>query len=251
MLSTLAIAFFYLEQSSRQANHKLNLLMRSESGSSFTSRVKIKNLTDKRKMLVSALNVEGINNQAVLKAIRKIPRHEFVDKELEEYAYDNRPLPIKHDQTISQPYIVAYMVQAANLNSNSRVLEIGTGSGYMTAILAEICREVFTIEIREELARDATSLLKTFGYKNISFKIGDGNEGWPEAAPFDAIIASATAKKIPPALIQQLTIGGTMIIPLLKATGEQVLTQIIKVSHDNYNSIDLLDVRFVPMVKKG
>lgn len=202
-----------------------------------------------RNELVSALKNEGIKEDAVLKAVLKVPRHIFIDKKLEKQAYDNTALPIGYSQTISQPFIVAFMTQQAQLNYNSKVLEIGTGSGYQTAILAEICKEVFTIERIEQLSNEASELLKKLGYKSINFKIGDGKEGWGSMAPFDAIIVTARAQKIPETLIQQLAVGGRMIIPLQKTPNKQVLVKITKKSKNNsYNIEELLDVRFVPLV---
>lgn len=202
-----------------------------------------------RDQLVSALKNEGIKDDAVLKAILEVPRHVFIDKKLEKQAYDNTALPIGYAQTISQPFIVAFMTQQAQLNYNSKVLEIGTGSGYQAAILAEICKEVFTIEWIEQLSNNAAQLLKKLGYKNINFKVGDGKGGWGNAAPFDAIIVTAKAMKIPEALIQQLVVGGCMIIPLQKTSDKQVLVKITKKSDDNsYNIEELSDVRFVPLL---
>jgi len=204
-----------------------------------------------RNRMVSIVRNEGVKEQAVLKAMLKVPRHLFVNKELEEYAYDNRPLPINNAQTISQPYIVAFMIQEAQLSCNSRVLEIGTGSGYQTAIIAEICKEVFTIEIIEQLANNAFMLLGKLGYKNIHFKLGDGREGWPAAAPFDAIIVTAKAESPPKALFNQLAINGRMIIPLQKTLDRQTLVKFTKKFKASECIIeDLLDVRFVPLVEK-
>lgn len=209
-----------------------------------------KNFYYQRARMISVIKDEGIKDEPVLKAMLKVPRHFFVSKNLEEYAYDNVALPIEQLQTISQPYIVAFMTQEAELNSGSRVLEIGTGSGYQAAILAEICKEVFTIEIIEQLANNASALLKKLGYHNIHFRVGDGHKGWPTSAPFDAILVTAKAESPPKKLIHQLSVGGRMLIPLQKAPGRQVLVKIIKKDHrDNYSSEDVLDVRFVPMTK--
>ncbi len=215
----------------------------------FWVRVDMKNFTVERNRIVSVIRDEGIKEKSVLDAMLKVPRHFFVPKDLEEYAYDNRALPIGYSQTISQPYIVAFMTQEAQLNYNSRVLEIGTGSGYQTAILAEICKEVFTIEIIEQLSNNAFTLLKKLGYHNVHFKVGNGHDGWLTAAPFDAIIVTAKAESLPKTLLHQLVIGGRMIIPLQKTVDEQVLVKITKrTQSDDYSIEDLLDVRFVPMV---
>lgn len=211
----------------------------------------MKKFTKERKGMVSIVKNAGINEKSVLNAMLKVPRHIFVNKDLEKYAYENRPLPIGHFQTISQPYIVAFMTQEAKLNSSSRVLEIGTGSGYQTAILAEICKEVFTIEIIEQLANDASILLKKLGYHNIHFRLGDGHKGWATAAPFDAIIVTAKAESLVQTLLSQLVIGGHMLIPLQKNDNKQILTRITKISRDDsYLAEDLLNVMFVPMIKK-
>ena len=212
----------------------------------------MKNFVAERNSLVSILINEGIKKESVLKAILKVPRHLFVNNKLEKYAYDNTALPINHSQTISQPYIVAFMTQEAQLSHNSKVLEIGTGSGYQTAILAEICKEVFTIERIQELSNKACALLKKLGYKNIHFKLGDGHEGWETSAPFDAIIVTAKAESLPKALLQQLVVGGHIIIPLQKSIEKQTLVKITKLSqNEDYITEDLLDVRFAPMVKNN
>ncbi|CAM4421737.1 MAG: Protein-L-isoaspartate O-methyltransferase [Legionellaceae bacterium] len=178
-----------------------------------------------RQKLVSELKKEGIKEKAVLNAISKVPRHNFVPMTQKEYAYINSALPIECQQTISQPYIVAFMTEAAQINPNSKVLEIGTGSGYQAAILAEISKEVFTIEIKETLANKAHTLLKKLGYRNIHFKIGNGYFGWQNEAPFDAILVTAACKTLPKNLIQQLSIGGHLIIPRVYSYSHQVLTR--------------------------
>lgn len=208
------------------------------------------NFETQRREMVEIVRREGVSDLTILEALGKVPRHNFVPKNLQAYAYENRPLPIGLNQTISQPYIVAFMTQAANLSSKSKVLEIGTGCGYQTAILAEICRQVFTVEILKSLADGARGVLQSLDYHNIQMKLGDGHAGWVDQAPFDAILVTAASKTIPMALLQQLAIGGCMILPLQNRAGDQILTRITKNSPDNaYTSEDLLPVRFVPMTQ--
>lgn len=190
----------------------------------------------------------GINDPAVLRAMHRVPRHELIQKEHLGYAYHDQPLPIGHKQTISQPYIVAYMVEAANLNVDSRVLEIGTGSGYQTAVLAEIADSVYSIEIVDELGRASRQRLLDLGYSNIAVKIGDGYAGWPDAAPFDAILVTAAAEEVPQPLIDQLAEGGRMIIPVGKAGRVQYLFRLEK-SGGKLRRRKLLPVRFVPFTR--
>jgi len=197
-------------------------------------------------MVEHQISDRGVNDGRVLKAMKKIPRHLFVGKEVRSKAYNDHPLPIGGGQTISQPYIVALMTEALELKASDRVLEIGTGSGYQAAVLAEIVKEVYTIEIREGLVKRSSQLLKELGYKNIQVKYADGYYGWEEHAPFDAIIITASANHIPPPLIKQLKDGGRLIIPLGSTLYYQVLTLVEKKGED-------LDVRqmggvaFVPM----
>lgn len=208
-----------------------------------------KEFCKERTELVFLLQKQGIKDKRVLAAIEKVPREAFVEYCLREFAYLNRPLPIGYLQTISQPFIVAFMTEAAELNKDSVVLEIGTGSGYQASVLAELSKEVFTVEIITELALQAIKVFKVLNYNNIHTKIGNGYEGWPEHAPYDAIIVTAASCSVPMKLIDQLAIGGIMIIPLEKEAGIQNLTKITKISSDNlYSSENLLDVRFVPMV---
>ena len=165
-------------------------------------------------MVESQIVSRGIESEVVLDAMHKVKRHLFVDSALEKYAYQDGPLPIGYDQTISQPYIVAIMTEKLDLNKNSKVLEIGTGSGYQAAILAEIVLEVYTIEILEPLADIAKNRLNELDYNNVFVKCGDGYLGWPEEEPFDAIIVTAAPKEIPERLIKQLKVGGKMVIPV-------------------------------------
>ncbi|HEX9933936.1 MAG TPA: protein-L-isoaspartate(D-aspartate) O-methyltransferase, partial [bacterium] len=169
---------------------------------------------DRTHMVEEQIRRRGIQDPLVLKAMMSVPRHCFVPEAMRAYAYDDQPLPIGHDQTISQPYIVAYMTEKLRLTGSEKVLEIGTGSGYQAAVLAEIVREVYTIEIVEPLAEEAGRLLKQQGYARVHRRTGDGYGGWPEAAPFDAIIVTAAPKSIPPTLVDQLADGGRMIVPV-------------------------------------
>lgn len=187
----------------------------------------------------------GIKDSRVLDALRTVPRHAFVPESMQDYAYEDSPLPIGHDQTISQPYIVAYMTEKLNLKGDESVLEIGTGSGYQAAVLAEMAKKVYTIEIVEALATQAQNRLKKAGYKNIEYRIGDGYVGWSEAAPFDAIIITAAPEQIPESLIAQLKIGGRMIVPVGRWAQELLLITRTETDHKIEN---LIPVRFVPMI---
>jgi protein-L-isoaspartate(D-aspartate) O-methyltransferase len=176
----------------------------------------------RRRALVEELQALGISDPKVLAAMARVPRHLFVPPELRPYAYDDRPLPIGHGQTISQPYIVALSTQALALTPQDRVLEIGTGSGYQTAVLAELAGEVFTVERLPELSREAQRRLTALGYRNVKFKVGDGTKGWPEEAPFSAILVTAAAPQVPPSLVDQLAEGGRLVIPLGGRTSQDL-----------------------------
>jgi len=189
-----------------------------------------------------------IHDPAVLAAIERVPRHRFVPEHLQDQAYEDRPLPIGLEQTISQPYIVALMTQALALTPDSKVLEIGTGSGYQTAILAELAGDVYTVEVRPELQERARQILAELGYDNIHFRVGNGWEGWPEEAPFDAIIVTAAATEIPQALVQQLAPGGRMVIPVGEHEWNQHLWLLTK-HEDGLEKESLGPVRFVPLIK--
>ncbi|OGX05710.1 MAG: protein-L-isoaspartate O-methyltransferase [Omnitrophica WOR_2 bacterium GWA2_47_8] len=189
----------------------------------------------------------GITDKKVVEALLKVKRHVFVPSGSEMSAYEDHPLPIGYDQTISQPFIVAYMTQALQLDGDDKVLEIGTGSGYQAAILAEIVKEVYTIEIVKELAASASQRLKSLGYDNIHVKHGDGFAGWPQHAPFDAIIVTAAPAEVPQELLEELKVGGRMVIPM--GTTDQELFLITKTSN-GYDQKTLLPVRFVPMIKE-
>jgi protein-L-isoaspartate(D-aspartate) O-methyltransferase len=200
-----------------------------------------------RRLMVNAqLKDRGIRSQRVLKAMGKVPRHEFVPPNLREYAYSDSPLPIGNGQTISQPYIVALMTELAELKSDDRVLEIGTGSGYQAAILAELAREVYTIEILAPLAEQARTTLERLKYRNVTVRAGDGYRGWPEKAPFAAILVTAAAERIPQPLFDQLGEDGRLIMPVGSAEEVQSLTVITR-KHGRFEREEVLPVRFVPM----
>ncbi|MCX7954105.1 MAG: protein-L-isoaspartate(D-aspartate) O-methyltransferase [Bacteroidales bacterium] len=202
-----------------------------------------------RELMVSEqIEARGIKDKNVLKAMRKVERHKFVPADLVKYAYQDTPLPIGFEQTISQPYIVAFMTEIIKPNKNMKVLEIGTGSGYQAAILAEIVKEVYTIELVEPLYNRARSLLNDLGYKNIKFKLGDGHEGWEEYAPFDAIVVTAAAENVPPKLVDQLKEGGRMIIPVGSIYSDQYLVLIEKKNGKTEQQY-LMPVRFVELKK--
>ncbi len=192
----------------------------------------------------------GITDTRVLSAMSKVKRHVFVPEDYQNYAYDDRPLPIGYGQTISQPYIVAYMTQALQLEKKDKVLEVGTGSGYQAAILAEICDSVFTIEIVEELGKKSKNLLHSLDYSNVNVKIGNGYKGWPRYSPFDAIIVTCAPTHVPDPLKQQLAEGGKLIIPV----GDRYVQKLHLFVKKNGELVekDVLPVRFVPMVdEKG
>ena len=188
-----------------------------------------------------------VRDPNVLKAMRIVPRHAFVRPTEQRYAYIDYPRPIGYDQTISQPYIVAFMTEALKLRPNSKVLEIGTGSGYQAAVCAEIAQQVYTIEIVEGLAKRAKKCLKELGYPNIFVRFGDGFFGWEEEAPFDAIIGTAAAGRTPPPLLEQLKPGGRMILPVEGSFGFQHLVVITKDDKGNLRKRNVMPVRFVPM----
>jgi protein-L-isoaspartate(D-aspartate) O-methyltransferase len=196
-------------------------------------------------MVKTQIQDRGISNASILEAMKKVPRHLFVPAEYEEEAYNDYPLPIGYGQTISQPYIVAFMTEALRPGSKKKALEIGTGSGYQAAILAEICSKVYTIEIVPELAKEAADRLKKLGYRNITSKYGDGYQGWPEYSPFDLIIVTAAPENIPQPLIDQLAEGGRLIIPVGAPSAVQELILVVK-KNGKTEQRRLTFVRFVP-----
>ena len=202
---------------------------------------------ERARMVADQIQARDVNDPNVLKAMRIVPRHAFVRPGEQAYAYNDYPLPIGLGQTISQPYIVAFMTEALNLDPNDKVLEIGTGSGYQAAVCAEIAQEVYTIEILEELAKSAAKKLKELGYRNVFVRAGDGYLGWPEKAPFDAIIGTAAAGRVPPPLIEQLKPGGRMILPVEGRFGFQYLVLITKDNKGNLHRTNVMPVQFVPM----
>jgi len=191
---------------------------------------------------------EGIRDRATLRAMRTVPRHEFVPREFVDRAYENHPLPIGLGQTISQPYIVAYMTEIVRPRPGMRVLEVGTGSGYQAAVLAATGAEVYTMEIFGALAESARARLERLGYRGVRVRHGDGHHGWPDAAPFDAIVVTAAAGHIPPALTRQLRPGGRMIIPVGSVYGAQYLILVEKDAKGAVRTRNLLPVMFVPML---
>lgn len=199
-------------------------------------------------MVINQLQGRDITNPKVLQAMLTVPRHKFVDEHIRESAYNDYPLPIGEGQTISQPYIVALMTQLLDLKGEEKVLEIGTGSGYQAAVLAEIVKEVYTVEIYESLSKKSEKLIKDLGYKNIHFKIGDGYYGWEEYAPYDAIIVTCAPDHVPPPLIQQIREdGGRMVIPVGGIWMVQTLMKIEKIKGE-VKSKGIIGVRFVPMI---
>ena len=203
-------------------------------------------LRKKREQMVETqIKARGIENKNLLEALRKIPRHCFVPENMQAHAYNDEPLPIGGGQTISQPYIVAYMTNALGLRKNEKVLEIGTGSGYQAAILAELAEEVYTVEIHEDLSRKARKILDKLGYDNILYHIGDGTQGWEEHAPYDAVMVTAAPPRIPEKLKGQMKTGGRMIIPVGHTFQELILLTRKK---ERYSRQKLLPVRFVPLV---
>lgn len=204
-----------------------------------------------RNAMLQTIKSYGLKDKAVLEAMRSVPRHEFVPEDISSMAYDDSPLPIGYGQTISQPFIVAEMTRLLKLKPGSRVLEIGTGSGYQAAVLAEFTPYVYTVEIIRSLARQAKERLKRLGYDIIRIKHGDGYFGWPEDAPFDAIIVTAASGEIPPPLIKQLKNGGRMVIPVGGAFATQSLILVEKDKSGNIKTHNLMPVRFVPLVRKA
>ena len=201
-------------------------------------------------MVEDQIQKRGVRDPSVLSAMARVEREKFVPEQFRDMAYSDGPLPIGYKQTISQPYIVAYMTEQLQLDSNHKVLEIGTGSGYQAAILGELSDEVYTIEIIPELGKSSIDILEKLNYNNIFVRIGDGYKGWPEEAPFDRIIVTAAPGKIPEKLVEQLANGGQMIIPVGESVFSLYLWIIKKDNKGNIGKEKILPVRFVPMVKE-
>jgi protein-L-isoaspartate(D-aspartate) O-methyltransferase len=202
-----------------------------------------------RVAMVDLIMAYGVRDAATLDAMRSVPRHEFVPPDQRGRAYRDHPLPIGYGQTISQPYIVAYMTENLRVRRGMRVLEVGTGSGYQAAVLAEMGIQVYTVEIYEALATSARARLERLGYDNATVRHADGHFGWPEAAPFDAVIVTAAAGYIPPDLVDQLRLGGRMMIPVGSVYGVQNLILVTKDMDGEVHTQNLLPVRFVPMLE--
>jgi protein-L-isoaspartate(D-aspartate) O-methyltransferase len=192
----------------------------------------------------------GVRDKAVLKAMRSVPREAFVELGFEEFAYEDRPLPIGEDQTISQPYIVARMIEAAEIKPGERVLEVGAGSGYAAALLSRIAEQVYAVERHRSLGEAAQDRWRKLGYGNINLRVGDGTRGWSEVAPFDAILVSAGSPTVPQALMEQLVCGGRLIIPVDESAGGQTLLKITHRSETDYVKESLEAVSFVPLVSE-
>ncbi len=202
----------------------------------------------RKRMVEGQIISRGIKDERVIKAMLKVPRHLFVGDNLKNQAYEDHPLPIGEGQTISQPYIVALMTESLGLKGEERVLEIGTGSGYQTAILAELCERVYTIERIASLSHRARTILERLGYDNIEFRVGDGTLGWPEEAPFDGILVTAASPKVPQPLIDQMSMGGRMVIPV----GDRLTQDLVLVERvpEGIRKTSLGGVRFVDLIGK-
>ncbi len=196
-------------------------------------------------MVETQIKARGIEDENLLDAMRKILRHEFVPDNMQEHAYNDEPIPIGGGQTISQPYIVAYMTSVLDLKKNDKVLEIGTGSGYQAAVLAELAAEVYTVEIHQDLSQKAKKILDKLSYSNIHYRIGDGTQGWDSHSPYDAVMVTAAPVSIPEKLKEQMGIGAKMVIPVGQAFQELVL---ITREQDKFSRRKLLPVRFVPLL---
>lgn len=198
----------------------------------------------RERMVETQIVTRGVRQPAVLQAMKTVPRHLFVPEPFRAQSYEDYPLPIGAQQTISQPYIVALMTELLDLTGDERVLEIGTGSGYQAAVLSRVAGEVYTIEILEPLGRQAQRILGELGYKNVHTRIGDGYQGWPEAAPFDAIVVTAAPERIPQPLLDQLKVGGRMVIPV-GAFFQDLL--VLTKTPNGVDKKNIIPVRFVPM----
>ncbi len=203
----------------------------------------------RHEMVRTQIAARGVSDEAVLRAMLEVPREAFVPPELEEFAYRDAPLPIACEQTISQPYVVALMVEALQIGAQDRVLEVGTGSGYAAAVLSRLATEVWSVERHEELAGSAARRLHALGYEGVHVRHGDGLLGWPEHAPYDAILVSASGPAIPPALLEQLAVGGRLVMPLGAPREAQTLVRVRRCADGTLEREDLSEVRFVPLVR--
>lgn len=203
---------------------------------------------ERTRMVRHQLTCRGISDKRVLKAMLTVPRERFVGEDVQEFAYADAPLPIAENQTISQPFIVAYMAQKAEIQPGQRVLEVGTGSGYAAAVLAQLAERVFTVERHPRLHQGAKELFAELGYANLESRLGDGSRGWPEEAPFDAIVVSAAAHEVPQPLRQQLAVGGRMVIPVGRDPAHQRLIRVRRKAPDEFVEEDLGGVQFVPLI---
>jgi protein-L-isoaspartate(D-aspartate) O-methyltransferase len=203
---------------------------------------------DRERMVATQIEARGITDSLVLEAMRTVPRESFVPASLEQFAYDDGPLPIGHGQTISQPYIVAVMTQAAAVKPGARVLEIGTGSGYGAAVLSRVAAEVYTVERVGELAEAARERLARLGYANVHVLAGDGSLGWAEHAPYDAIVVTAGGPRVPKPLLNQLAVGGRLVMPVGPVSRHQRLVRVTRSDVHEYEYADLEEVAFVPLI---
>lgn len=202
----------------------------------------------RRRMVQNQIEARGVTDERVLEAMRTVPRERFVPSEMRSRAFGDGPLPIGAGQTISQPYIVALMAEALELEQGDRVLEIGTGSGYAAAVLAEVAGEVFTIERHADLVEQARSVLADLGYDNVHVRHGDGTLGWQEQAPFDAIVSAAAGPSVPDSLMSQLAVGGRLVMPVGDKMMHQSLMRVRRTDDGTFESEDLGAVRFVPLI---
>jgi protein-L-isoaspartate(D-aspartate) O-methyltransferase len=203
----------------------------------------------RERMIQQQLKARGIKDERVLAAMAKVPREQFIAVDARASAYEDGPLPIGYDQTISQPYVVAFMTEQLRPKRSDRVLEIGSGSGYQAAILGELVAEIYTIEIVEPLAKSAEATLQRLGYNNVHTKVGDGYKGWPEEAPFDAIIVTCAPEKVPQPLVDQLKDGGRMVIPVGERFAQQLY--LLEKKNGQLKESATLPVRFVPMLREA
>ena len=201
--------------------------------------------------LILELKENGITDKDILTAIKKVPRELFVNEISNQWAYENKPLPVECGQTISQPYIVAYMIQCLKIKKADKILEIGTGTGYQTAIISHLCQKIYTIEIFNKLFQQAKTNINKLKIKNVIYKLGNGVNGWEEKILFDAIIVSAASKKIPPKLLNNLKIHGNLIIPKKYPLENQKLILIKKTGKNSFDQKELFDVRFVPLLNNN